>query len=567
MGVVLLLCVACSNAQPTQVAVCVDATPSARVRTTELRVVVRDTEGDIAREGALAVREQAERPFPVAVPLVPEGDPAKRSYSVEVEYVDRGGSTFGRLRAAGSYAQPEKLSVVRLRLERGCIGKLDCESDETCRDGQCVSAGVHPEVWDGSRSLQAACASTRPPPASGEIETFRVASDGAGNFSTVAELNEASLPEGAVVRFRRGDRFEGHNLELRSGVTYEAYGQGPKPVIANTPGRAVKAASDSGVQNVVLRNLRIEETPRAAVWLDEGSRVITLDGVDFRSTCMQVDPSADRSCRTITAFHVPHVTVHACRFGTTRAEAQIFLFNADYTHVVDNDVSWPEGRTAISVARSNAPYVALNRVASGESKNVAIGVNSHKTVGSSGAVAGALVEHNEIDGANFGLSVRASDSHVTSNLVRDADNGLWVGASDNDPDVTGMVYANNVVVDCEAGMGAYDDSVGPLTEYEVRQNVFLRASEEFFSRANGRMAGSFHDNLVVRSGGIQIGREVDQSEWTFRDNYFFGVGGRDDTGPDPELDDAFHPTAEPAQGFGLKPGVNVGVDPSIRAHR
>lgn len=64
--------------------------------------------------------------------------------------------------------------------------------------------------------------------------TYRVATDGSGNYTTIAQVNAASFSAGDSVLFRRGDTWRG-TLLLPSGgssgnhVIYGAYGTGPKP--------------------------------------------------------------------------------------------------------------------------------------------------------------------------------------------------------------------------------------------------------------------------------------------------------------------------------------------------
>jgi hypothetical protein len=66
--------------------------------------------------------------------------------------------------------------------------------------------------------------------------TYHVASDGSGNFTTIAQVNAATFSAGDNILFKRGDTFYGEIVVSQSGIsgnpiTYGAYGTGAKPVI------------------------------------------------------------------------------------------------------------------------------------------------------------------------------------------------------------------------------------------------------------------------------------------------------------------------------------------------
>ena len=58
-------------------------------------------------------------------------------------------------------------------------------------------------------------------------------------FQSLDRVNEAQLKKGDVVLFRRGDLWRGH-IKAGNGVTYSAYGSGPKPRIYGSPFDAAK---------------------------------------------------------------------------------------------------------------------------------------------------------------------------------------------------------------------------------------------------------------------------------------------------------------------------------------
>ena len=54
-------------------------------------------------------------------------------------------------------------------------------------------------------------------------------------WKTIARLNNEQLEPGAFVLFERGSLFRGGGVKARPGVTYTAYGKGPKPRIYSSP--------------------------------------------------------------------------------------------------------------------------------------------------------------------------------------------------------------------------------------------------------------------------------------------------------------------------------------------
>lgn len=71
--------------------------------------------------------------------------------------------------------------------------------------------------------------------------TYHVASDGSGDFTTIAQVNAATFSAGDQILFKRGDTFYGTITVSNSGtsgnsITYGAYGSGADPVITGLTG-------------------------------------------------------------------------------------------------------------------------------------------------------------------------------------------------------------------------------------------------------------------------------------------------------------------------------------------
>ena len=95
-------------------------------------------------------------------------------------------------------------------------------------------------------------------------------------WATIARVNSAKndLANGDAVYFRRGDIFRGH-LSAKAGVTYTAYGEGAKPIIAGSP------ANGTGADNWTL----LEGTTNIWVYkndiVDVGGIVVNKGAEDF----------------------------------------------------------------------------------------------------------------------------------------------------------------------------------------------------------------------------------------------------------------------------------------------
>ena len=86
---------------------------------------------------------------------------------------------------------------------------------------------------------------------------YFVAKNGTGNFSTVAQVNSASLNPGDIVSFKSGDRFADAVLSCKQGVTYTSYGTGQAII-----GDSLKYISPDNTiwidnEGVTLKNLKI----------------------------------------------------------------------------------------------------------------------------------------------------------------------------------------------------------------------------------------------------------------------------------------------------------------------
>lgn len=116
-------------------------------------------------------------------------------------------------------------------------------------------------------------------------------------WATVKKVSEATLKPGDAVFFERGGIFREHVLYCQNGVTYSAYGEGPKPVITGSPENGADPEKwtlygetpDGGKVWLYHRNMRdcgtlilngdIGARKIAPYW--DGSDFVTEDGQPF----------------------------------------------------------------------------------------------------------------------------------------------------------------------------------------------------------------------------------------------------------------------------------------------
>lgn len=108
-------------------------------------------------------------------------------------------------------------------------------------------------------------------------------------WATVEKVSNAELEPGDAVLFERGDVFREHVLYCQKGVTYSAYGEGPKPVITGSPENGADPekwtlygeTADGGKVWLYHRNMR--DCGTLVLNGDTGARKIApyWDGSDF----------------------------------------------------------------------------------------------------------------------------------------------------------------------------------------------------------------------------------------------------------------------------------------------
>ena len=86
---------------------------------------------------------------------------------------------------------------------------------------------------------------------------YFVTKDGSGNFSTIAQVNVASLSSGDIIAFKGGERFADARLICKKGVTYTSFGSGQAIIGDSTSALTTNATIQIDVKDVTLDNLKI----------------------------------------------------------------------------------------------------------------------------------------------------------------------------------------------------------------------------------------------------------------------------------------------------------------------
>ena len=397
--------------------------------------------------------------------------------------------------------------------------------------------------------------------AAGPGRTYHVATDGSGDFRSVADVNAAALAPGDHVLLRRGDTFRGTGLVAQPGVTYGAYGSGTRPQLTGIDGTGFVAAA-----RATLRDVSTTETTGHAIWADRAPG-IAIERVDVARVFTR---APERTRRSIEIYHSDDARFADSTVDHTGAGSQVYLFNSNRAVVSGNRLHF-RGPLFGGSGAGDAIVLAAS------SDFRIVGNEIHYTGGSKGAIqvlshwagrTGGLIAHNDVTGGQFGISPRQPGVIVENNVIRDVGNqdfsARWAtaillshpGGDAGEADATGMVIRNNLIVNCRQAIAGWDAVDGYLTGHDIHNNTIVGAAATYFARHNGDMAGAFRNNLVVDAGGMALSKPFRR----FRDygNYFFRVDGRADSGPDPRLDARFRPTVDIGDA-GIRPGTAVGL--------
>ncbi len=88
-------------------------------------------------------------------------------------------------------------------------------------------------------------------------QQYFVSKDGTGNFSTIAQVNSASLNSGDIVAFKGGEQFADAVLNCKSGVTYTSFGNGQAIIGDSLGNRSTETTINIDVENVKIDNLKV----------------------------------------------------------------------------------------------------------------------------------------------------------------------------------------------------------------------------------------------------------------------------------------------------------------------
>ncbi len=121
------------------------------------------------------------------------------------------------------------------------------------------------------------------------MSIYYVATDGSGDFTTIAQVDATNFQDGDSILFRKGDTWT-ENLSARSGVTYDVYGSGNKPKLNRVWFNAERT-------NVTINNISFNDdnTDNHIGQFSNATNII-IDNCDFTYNPNRVSKSSYLNC-------------------------------------------------------------------------------------------------------------------------------------------------------------------------------------------------------------------------------------------------------------------------------
>ncbi len=350
-------------------------------------------------------------------------------------------------------------------------------------------------------------------------------------WATINKVNDSasSFNEGDAVYFNRGDFFRGH-LNTKSGVTYSAYGEGAKPVIAGSPENGAgedKWSLLEGTTNIWVYKNKI---------VDVGGIVVNNGGSDFileKTLATFFDSKTGKYYKDKTEIFDPTVDIPNNSFFNNQASKDFMITKGDLYLRCDegnpgkiyNSIEFLHGAASVISAKSNVTI-----------DNLAIKYGGRHGIGA-GTVNNLIISNCEIGWIGGGIHTmnNAGDGLYT---VTRFGNGVEVyGGCDNfvidncyvyqcfDAGITNqyqrggaeavieknVVFSNNLIEYCcyniEYFMGVADSNVTRLLQNVLYENNICRMAGFGWGRINptnsANIKGWDHynmaDNFVIRN--------------------------------------------------------------------
>jgi len=138
------IALACACQPATETIVQLDSDPATVAAAKSLRVRACSQDDKLVLDKLVTLGSaNVQALFPATIPLQPSGDDASRRFALLAEVFDSGGKRLSWQRVVGGYVEHESTSIKR-RLGSLCNEAVICEGNQTCVDGNCVSAAAAP---------------------------------------------------------------------------------------------------------------------------------------------------------------------------------------------------------------------------------------------------------------------------------------------------------------------------------------------------------------------------------------------------------------------------------------
>jgi hypothetical protein len=112
-------------------------------------------------------------------------------------------------------------------------------------------------------------------------KTYFVSKDATGNFSSITQVNSASLNQGDIVSFKGGERFADAVLNCKPGVTYNSFGTGKAIIGDSLVNKTPEATIQVDAANVTITNLIIYGYRDESVVISYSQRGLTVNDCEI----------------------------------------------------------------------------------------------------------------------------------------------------------------------------------------------------------------------------------------------------------------------------------------------
>ena len=311
--------------------------------------------------------------------------------------------------------------------------------------------------------------------------TYHVATDGSGNFTTIAQVNAASFSPGDSVLFRRGDTWRGVPLNVPSSgaagqpITFGAYGTGALPKILgsitkNSTGdwtsagtnlwRSAATSSTREVCNLIFNNeascgIRVTG---ASACTTQGYWSWRNDGTDGTAYCIYLysvgNPATYYSGGIECALF--YIDQGQCQIST-HGNSYLTIQNLDLRycgcHGMGNDGISGKGEHDIIIENCSVSYIGGAGPGTGELRlGVGINVLSEES--------NVIIRNNRVDQCfDQGITVELYYSPVTqsniyiyNNIISNCGTSFAILAPPNDT-ISNCYFENNTCINSGEGWG------------------------------------------------------------------------------------------------------------------